>query len=310
MKWKGVIAAMFVILVWGITFVNTKALLVQFSALEIQVLRFALGWIALAFFGKFERIGRFERWQDERWFVLMGVFGVAVYQLLENCAIHFTNASNVSILVCMCPLLTAVTSRLLPGRRAPLPALFFVGFAIAITGVVMVSMNGISEFHFNPLGDILAALAMLSWVVYSNMVDGMNKRGYAQTFVIRRMFFWALVAMVPFVMYGLTNAGKAAMDGSLAVSLDVAANAERFTSLMNYVNLCFLGLLASAACFVLWNFALGVIGTVRCTVGLYLLPAITVVFAYVFLKEELTLVSAVGAVLVLAGVVVSGWKKV
>lgn len=313
---RGVIAALFVILVWGITFVNTRALLEQFSALEIQVLRFVLGWIALACWGGFGGSGRSGRigvllaWREERWFFFMGLFGVAVYQLLENCAIHYTNASNVSILVCMCPLLTAVVSRMLPGssRRAPLPLSFFVGFAVAIAGVAMVSMNGISEFHFNPLGDFLAAMAMLSWVVYSNLVDFMNEKGYAQTFVIRRMFFWALVVTVPFVMYGTTDSGRMVMDGSLAINLDPAVNADRFSRPMNYVNLGFLGVLASAACFVLWNYALGVVGTVRCTIGLYLLPAITVVFAYLFLGEALTVVSAIGAALVLAGVVMSGWK--
>lgn len=306
---RGLLAAVFVILVWGVTFVNTKALLAQFSALEIHVLRLVLGYVALLAFGRFERFGRRVALRDEALFFLMGLSGVAVYQLLENSAIHYTNASNVSILVCMCPLLTAVVARFVfRGRR--LHPLFFLGFAIAITGVVMVSVNGIDAFHFSPVGDVLAACAMLSWVVYSNLVTVMNERGYAQVFVIRRMFFWALVQMVPFVVFGTTESGRAAMGGSLAVTLDAAANARRFASALNWMNLGFLGLLASAACFVLWNKALAVIGTVRCTVGLYLLPAVTVVFAYVFLGEALTPVSAVGAALVLLGVVLSGWKKI
>ena len=38
--------------------------------------------------------------------------------------------------------------------------------------------------------------------------------------------------------------------------------------------------------------------------------AVTVVFAYLFLGEELTAVSATGAGLILAGVVISGWKRI
>ncbi len=33
-----------VILAWGVTFVNTRALLQDFSALEIQLLRFGIAW--------------------------------------------------------------------------------------------------------------------------------------------------------------------------------------------------------------------------------------------------------------------------
>lgn len=311
-----VAAALFVIMVWGVTFVNTKALLADFSALEIQVLRYAIGWAALKAIGALRRKESVRTTpHDELMFAMMGLSGVAVYQLLENCAIHYTNASNVSILVCMCPLLTALVARTVArwrcrGERVPaIPWWFFLGFAVAITGVVLVSMNGISEFHFNPLGDLLAALAMLSWAVYSNLATLVNEKGYAPTFVIRRTFFWALVFMVPPVIFGLTPSGAAAMKGSFAIVTDAAVNARRFSSAMNYVNLGFLGLFASALCFVLWNRALAAIGTVRCTIGLYLLPVVTVVFAYLFLGEALTPASALGAALILAGVILSGWRR-
>ena len=48
-------AAAFVIFVWGITFVNTRALLGDFSALEIQVLRFGLAWAVLVAAGVCKR---------------------------------------------------------------------------------------------------------------------------------------------------------------------------------------------------------------------------------------------------------------
>ena len=47
MKTTANLAVVFVILVWGMTFANTRALLEDFSALEIQFLRFALAWAVL-----------------------------------------------------------------------------------------------------------------------------------------------------------------------------------------------------------------------------------------------------------------------
>ena len=44
---KGWIAAIFTIIVWGVTFASTRALLENFSSLEILVLRFSLAWAAL-----------------------------------------------------------------------------------------------------------------------------------------------------------------------------------------------------------------------------------------------------------------------
>lgn len=302
---RGLIYASLTILIWGVTFVNTRALLNQFSALEIQVLRFALAYVVL--WAIHPRRARLP-WREEGLFVLLGLTGVAVYQLMENCAIHYTNASNVSILVALNPAITAILARLVNGERRLSP-LFLVGFLVAITGVVMVSLNGVSAFHFRPVGDLMALAAMLSWGFYSILVSRVNQLSLSPVVVIRRTFFWALALTLPLVLFGLTPVGGEVMEGSFKVTLDLAANQARFSSALNFVNLGFLGCLASAACFVWWNKSCKMLGVVRCTVGLYLIPAITVVFAYLFLGERLTAVSAAGAVLTVVGVLISGWRR-
>ena len=300
----GIILAALSILIWGVTFVNTKALLGDFSALEILALRYTVGFATL--WALYPHRGRFKP-ADDRIFLAMGLTGVAFYQLLENCAIHYTNASNVAILVALCPVATAILVRLFGGENRLKP-LFFIGFAVAITGVTLVSMNGIRVLHFRPVGDLMALGAMLCWGLYSVLIAKVNEKGYPAVAVIRRCFFWALLAMIPFLLFGLTAAGRTAMDGSFAVTVDWAVNRVRFSSGLNVLNLVFLGLFASAVCFVIWNVACGIVGVVRCSIGLYLIPVVTVLFAYLFLGETLTPLSAFGAVLTLAGVVVSGWR--
>ena len=71
----------------------------------------------------------------------------------------------------------------------------------------------------------------------------------------------------------------------------------------------FLGVLASAVCFVLWSHACSVLGMVRSTVGLYLTPIVGVSFAAMFLKERLTLFSVAGGVLILWGVAVANIRR-
>ena len=301
---RGLALVAFTLLVWGLTFVNTRALLPDFSALEIQVVRFTLGYVALwCIHPRWTPVAR----GDERLFIGMGLSGVAVYQLLENCAIHYTNASNVAILVALCPMATALLAWLL-GRSARPTWRFFVGFVVAIIGVALVCTNGVQAFHFHPLGDLIAFCAMLSWGGYSIFVDVVNTKNYPPAFVIRRTFFWALVFTVPIVLFGLTASGRTVLQGSFAVSLDPAVNGARFASGLNLLNLGFLGLLASAACFVVWNMACEALGTVRCTVALYLTPVVTVLFAAAFLGERMTIVSVLGSALILGGVILSGWQ--
>ena len=119
--------------------------------------------------------------------------------------------------------------------------------------------------------------------------------------------------MVPFAVWGMTESGICALDGSFAVILDVDVNAQRFASPVNWMNIAFLGFLASAASFVLWSTACRTIGVVKMTVSLYLTPIVGVVFAAMFLGERVTRLEVVGGFVILVGVALAtkvkgGWK--
>ena len=300
--WTGLAIAVPTILVWGVTFVDTKALLADFSALEILVVRFTMAYAAL--WAMCPRRLRGVPARDEAVFALAGLSGATLYQFVENLAIHWTNASNVSIIVSVCPMLTALASQALLGEKV-LTRRFAAGFVIAMAGVAMVSLDGVKSFRFRPAGDLCALGASASWAAYSVLVTRINARGYPPLAAIRRVFFWALVAAVPPVAYGLLRPDAAAAV-SCGIDLGAAANAARFASLPNWLHLGFLGILASAVCFAAWNAACERLGTVRATVGIYMIPAVTVLFAWLLLGERLTGTGAAGAVLTLAGVVLSG----
>jgi hypothetical protein len=90
------LAALFAIVTWSVTFANIRALLTDFSSLEILVVRFAMAWAVLwawclPFGG---RGGTPPSRKDELLFVGMGFTGISGYQFLENCAIFYTNASK------------------------------------------------------------------------------------------------------------------------------------------------------------------------------------------------------------------------
>lgn len=305
LRFSGYVSALIVILIWGMTFASTRALLFEYSSLEIQVLRFALAWVALCVICP-KRMRLNER-KDEWLFAAMGLTGVFIYQFLENCAIYYTNASNVAILVSFGPIVTAALARMFTKDRS-LSLSMILGSLVSVIGVAIVSLNGVVNFHLRPLGDLMALVAMISWGVYSILIDKANEKGYSPMLVIRRAFFWAIVFMLPLLSWGATDSGFYAMDGSFSVTLDAKANIERFMNPMNLINLGFLGVFASALCFVLWNAACKSLGVVKATIGLYLTPIIGVVFAALFLGETITIMEVVGGAIIIAGVALANKK--
>lgn len=74
---------------------------------------------------------------------------------------------------------------------------------------------------------------------------------------------------------------------------------------MNLSNILFLGLGASALCFVTWNLAVRLLGAVKTSVYIYVVPVITVSTSVIILHERITGIGICGIVLTLAGLLIS-----
>ena len=277
---------------WGITFICTKALLQDFSALEILFFRFLAAYLGLWIIRpKFMKIER----RDNILFLLAGLTGVVLYQFTENVAINYTNASNVSVIVSICPLFTAIIAQYFL-KENHLNLWFLLGFIISIFGVALVCFNGKAELELNPIGDLLALFSAVCWGFYSLFVSLINKKNYDPICSTRRVFFYAVLLMIPLV--AITR----------GINLDKAINLARFSKPMNWVNLLFLGLIASGFCFSAWNKACEIVGTVKVSCGLYLIPVVTIIFAFFTLGEKITWLGAFGAVITIIGLFISEKK--
>ncbi|MCR5724143.1 MAG: DMT family transporter [Treponema sp.] len=305
----GLAFASVTVFIWGITFVCTKYLLKSFSSFEILFFRFVTAYAGLWIMKpKLLHIS----WRQELLFMLAGLTGVTIYQFMENVAISYTSASNVSIIVSISPIFTAIVAQVAL-KEKHMTRSFVAGFVVAIIGIALVSFNGSIVFHVSPKGDFLALAAAASWGFYSLFVSKINLLGLDSIQATRRIFFWAIVFMIPIALYGLFVSSDAVQTAgavsSTAITLDRAVNAARWTNIHNWTNLLFLGLGASAGCFAAWNIACRNLGTVRATIGIYLIPVVTIVFAFFVLGERITLMGAAGAALTVAGLVISSRKS-
>jgi len=95
------------------------------------------------------------------------------------------------------------------------------------------------------------------------------------------------------------------LEGSFAINLDPCVNARRFASPLNWANIATLGILASAACFVLWSVACKTLGVVKTSISLYIIPVVGVVFAMIALGERVTFLEVAGGCVILIGMAIA-----
>ena len=91
--------------------------------------------------------------------------------------------------------------------------------------------------------------------------------------------------------------------------MDFHMELQQFASLKNLLNLLFLGFGASALCFVTWNLAVKILGSVKTSVYIYMVPVITAVTSALILHEKLTRTIISGIVLTLIGLFLSEDRK-
>lgn len=279
----GQAAALVTILIWGTTFISTKVLLDTLSPVEILFLRFSLGYLAL-WLAAPRRLRLTARLQ-EGLFALAGLCGVTLYYGFENLALSATRASNVGVIISIAPFFTVLFSAVFLKEKRP-GLRFFAGFLIAMAGIMLISFNQ-EAVEIHPVGDGLAVLAAMIWAVYCLLSRRISELGYNVLLATRRTFFYGLLFMLPLTFT------------QFSVSLPTILRPEIL------FNLVFLGLGASALCFVTWNLAVGILGSVKTSVTIYIVPVITAVASALVLHEPLTPKVILGLALTLGGLVLS-----
>ena len=105
-QFLGHLTALFVVMIWGETFVSSKVLLnAGLMPADIFFYRFLLAY-ALIWFVSYKRLWC-RNYTDELTCFALGILGGSLYFLTENMALVYDLASNVAILVSSCPLITA-----------------------------------------------------------------------------------------------------------------------------------------------------------------------------------------------------------
>ena len=292
--------ALAVVAVWGVTFVSTKVLITAgLHPVDIFWIRFVLAyagiWLYIFLTGRDRKL--WYGWKEELVFLFLGITGGSFYFLTENTALAYTQACNVSFLVCSAPLFTAIMTLLYrrfgSGRFAqaledvrlgwPLVG----GTVLALAGMALIAFEG-SRLRLSPKGDLLAIGAAICWALYSLFMGEMTRR-YGTVTATRKVFFYGLLTILPFL---------GVQDRNLSP--------EVFSQTAVWGNLLFLGLVASLLCFIVWNYVIDKLGNVTSVNYVYLNPVFTLLTAMLLLGERMTPLSALGSAAILVGIIWAG----
>lgn len=134
------------------------------------------------------------------------------------------------------------------------------------------------------MGDLLALIAAIMWAFFSIMLNQLGK-SYSTLFINRKVFFYGIATLMVFLLFK-------------PIELDLG----QLTRPSIYLNLLFLGVVASMVGNILWVTAINGLGAAKASNYIYFNPVVTLITSIIVLSEAITLPSLIGGGCIIAGV--------
>jgi drug/metabolite transporter (DMT)-like permease len=278
-----------VCLIWGLNFSVTKLALAQIPPLPFTAVRFIISSLLLWLILRVAERGVAHSREGLTTLIVLGLVGNTLYQLLFTLGLDRTAATNSALILSTVPTVVAVFAGVLGLER--ITRRMWLGIALGTVGVVLVIATRGVGFEIGTLvGDLLTVLAVLCWAGYT-----VGLRKVPPGISPLRVTTITTIAGTP----GLVLVGLPGM-----VQLDWGA-----VDLEAWSGLAYAAVLSLVVAYLLWNRSVKAVGGTRTAIYMCVTPLFAVIGAWVLLGERPHPLQGVGAVLIVAGVMLTRVEK-
>ncbi len=272
---RGISYALFSVAAWSTNYLVGRFLVAGgVDPIAMSILRFAVATPLLFL------MARFPPYRGAaRRLALLGLLGVAGFNLLLYSSLAYVTAAVASLFVVLASPATQLLEAALARRRPGGVAL--LGSLAAVAGAYLTLEPYLAVRSY--LGPFLAALATLSWAVYTVLMRGVYR------------LYSPVEAVAWISLFGL-----AAMSPTAAVSRPATLADPLVIALVAYV-----AAVPGALAYTAWNVAVQKAGPRRSAAVLPLMPVLTTLLSYLLLGEAPTATQLIGMAVAVAGVYVS-----
>lgn len=276
---RALLAVGITLLSWASAFAGIRVALKAYSPAHVALVRYVIAAVVLGGYAAFRRMKPPE-WRDLAGLGLLGLVGIAFYNMALNYGQVTIPAATASFLIASAPVWIALFAAARLGERLT-PAGWF-GVLVSFAGVAVIALGSRAGLRLDGRALVVLAAAMAQ-SLYSLGQKGFLKKYSALQ--VTSFAIWAGAAcLLPFAG-GVIGELRSAPLGATAA-------------------LVYLGVVPGALGYVTWAYGLSQIPASTAGSFLYLVPALAMAIAWAWLGEVPSLLSLAGGVLVVGGVIV------
>ncbi|UWX56528.1 EamA family transporter [Maribacter litopenaei] len=286
-----VILAFFAIyVIWGSTYLLNKIAVTELPAFMLAGIRFITAGSLIFLIAKFLKISLVVTKRQLGNSIIAGFLFLTFGNGVVVWALKFVDSGFAALEISAQPLVVLLLMRVLQGKR--IQPMSLVGVGLGMVGIyLLVSQKQIISQEGAFLGMILIFFCMLSWA-YGSLFVG--KADLPPNYFV--------------------NTGYQMVTGGILLFIISAVIGEEWISPIQWStpvkwSMILLVLLGSIVAFTAFNYLLKVVSPEKVATSSYVNPVIAMILGWYFLNEEITLQSAIAALILLTGVYFINTKK-
>jgi drug/metabolite transporter (DMT)-like permease len=264
---------------WASAFAGIRAGLEAYGPGQVALFRFLVASVALAGFAAVVRM-RMPEGRDLPAVLLAGFLAFTFYHAALNYGEVTVSAGAASVLINTVPIFTAHLAVNFLGER--LRPVGWVGMGVSFAGAALISLGEGEGLRLDPRALPIVLAAVSSSIYFAFQKPYLSRYG-ALAFTTYAVWAGSLLAL-PFLPGLVSQVPSAPLGTTLAM--------------------VYLGVFPTAIAYVTYAYAFSRMAASRAVSFLYLIPVLAYLIAWLWLGEVPTLLSVVGSVVTLAGVVI------
>jgi drug/metabolite transporter (DMT)-like permease len=283
-EFRVVFALAVTVVIWASAFAGIRAGLEGYSPGHLALLRFLVASGLLAIYAVVTRMS-LPAWRDLPAVLVGGFLGFTVYHVGLSFGEVTVESGPASVLIASVPVFTAILAVIFLRER--LGTLGWIGTGLSFFGVVLISTGEAGTFALEPgaLPILLAAISEAMFFVF--------QKPYLDKYGSLRFTTYAIWGGTLFMLVFAPGLAAAVVEAPIAATVSVV----------------YLGIFPTVIAYLALAYAFARMPASNAVSFLYLVPALAFLIAWLWLGEVPTLLSIVGGVVVLAGVIIVNSRR-